>query len=66
MEYLRKGTVEIIREEDLQQKLAASRQAQRPLRIKAGFDPTVPVLHWDEDVPSCNRFFDQTVFLSYN
>ncbi|MBI1956726.1 MAG: tyrosine--tRNA ligase [Acidobacteria bacterium] len=45
MEYLRKGTVEIIRAEDLQQKLAASRQAQRSLRIKAGFDPTAPDLH---------------------
>ena len=45
MEYLRKGTMEIIREEDLQQKLAASREAKRPLRIKAGFDPTAPDLH---------------------
>ncbi|OFW01845.1 MAG: tyrosine--tRNA ligase [Acidobacteria bacterium RIFCSPLOWO2_12_FULL_59_11] len=41
MEYLRKGTVEIIREEELREKLLS----KRPLRIKAGFDPTAPDLH---------------------
>src|SRR3990167_10223881 len=45
LKYLRKGTVEIIREEELRAKLAQSRAAQRPLRIKAGFDPTAPDLH---------------------
>ena len=45
LEYLRKGTVEIIREEELRQKLLAARQSKRPLRIKAGFDPTAPDLH---------------------
>ena len=45
LEYLRKGTVEIIREEELQQKLLDSRKSKRPLRIKAGFDPTAPDLH---------------------
>ncbi|OFV98416.1 MAG: tyrosine--tRNA ligase [Acidobacteria bacterium RIFCSPLOWO2_12_FULL_54_10] len=45
MEYLRKGTVEILREEELQEKLATAFQAKRPLRIKAGFDPTAPDLH---------------------
>lgn len=45
LEYLRKGTVEIIREEELQQKLLDSRKSGRPLRVKAGFDPTAPDLH---------------------
>ena len=45
LEYLRKGAVEIIREEELRQKLLDARTAKRPLRIKAGFDPTAPDLH---------------------
>jgi tyrosyl-tRNA synthetase len=39
--YLRKGVSEIIREEDLRERLKAG----RPLRVKAGFDPTAPDLH---------------------
>jgi tyrosyl-tRNA synthetase len=39
--YLKKGFVEIIREEDLADRLKLG----RPLRIKAGFDPTAPDLH---------------------
>jgi tyrosyl-tRNA synthetase len=38
---LKRGAVEIIREEDLLRKLREG----RPLRIKAGFDPTAPDLH---------------------
>src|SRR2546429_378818 len=45
MDYLRKGTVEIIREEELRQKLLQSRETKTPLRVKAGFDPTAPNLH---------------------
>ncbi|MGH9786319.1 MAG: tyrosine--tRNA ligase [Terriglobia bacterium] len=45
LEYLRKGTVEIIREEELRQKLLDARQSKRPLRVKAGFDPTAPDIH---------------------
>src|SRR5512132_2469419 len=45
MEYLRKGTMEIIREEELRQKLLRSRETNTPLRVKAGFDPTAPNLH---------------------
>jgi len=45
LEYLRKGRVEIIREEELRQKLLDARKANRPLRVKAGFDPTAPDLH---------------------
>jgi tyrosyl-tRNA synthetase len=43
--YLRKGTVEIIREEDLRAKLEKSKQSGRPLRIKLGADPTAPDIH---------------------
>src|ERR1700675_2102602 len=39
--YLKKGVAEIIREEDLIQ----SEKTGRPLRVKAGFDPTAPDLH---------------------
>jgi tyrosyl-tRNA synthetase len=39
--YLRKGFSEMIREEDLRERLKMG----RPLRVKAGFDPTAPDLH---------------------
>src|SRR5437016_13018699 len=39
--YLKKGVAEIIREEDLRARLKIG----RPLRVKAGFDPTAPDLH---------------------
>lgn len=38
---IRRGTEEIVQEEDLRKKLALG----RPLRVKAGFDPTAPDLH---------------------
>ncbi len=43
--YLKKGFVEIIREEELKQRLEESARTARPLRVKAGFDPTAPDLH---------------------
>jgi tyrosyl-tRNA synthetase len=43
--YLRKGSAEIIREEDLRAKLEASRKSGKPLRVKLGVDPTAPDLH---------------------
>jgi tyrosyl-tRNA synthetase len=43
--YLRKGSVEIIRESDLRERLENSFHSGKPLRIKAGFDPTAPDLH---------------------
>jgi tyrosyl-tRNA synthetase len=39
--YLKKGLAELIREEDLRERLSLG----RPLRVKAGFDPTAPDLH---------------------
>ncbi len=43
--YLRKGMAEIIREEELRERLTESAKSQRPLRVKAGFDATAPDLH---------------------
>ena len=45
LSYLRKGMAEIIREEELRERLAEAAKRKRPLRIKAGFDPTAPDLH---------------------
>src|ERR1700730_15522617 len=42
---LRKGTAEIIREEELRAKLERSRTSGKPLRVKLGVDPTAPDLH---------------------
>ena len=45
LEYLRKGTLEIIREDELRAKLEKSAKTGRPLRIKLGVDPTAPDIH---------------------
>ena len=45
LDYLRKGTVEIIREDDLRAKLTKSARTGVPLRIKLGADPTAPDIH---------------------
>jgi tyrosyl-tRNA synthetase len=43
--YLKKGLAELIREDDLRERLATSLKSGKPLRVKAGFDPTAPDLH---------------------
>jgi tyrosyl-tRNA synthetase len=45
MDLLEKGAAEIIRIADLRERLEDSRKTGRPLRVKAGFDPTAPDLH---------------------
>ncbi|MCM3869330.1 MAG: tyrosine--tRNA ligase [Pyrinomonadaceae bacterium] len=45
LEYLRKGTVDIIRESELRAKLEKSAKTGKPLRIKLGVDPTAPDIH---------------------
>ncbi len=45
MEIIKRGAVEIITEGDLLQKLERSHRENKPLRIKAGFDPTAPDIH---------------------
>ncbi|HLK52461.1 MAG TPA: tyrosine--tRNA ligase [Candidatus Angelobacter sp.] len=43
--YIKKGASEIIRESDLRERLEQSLKTGKPLRVKAGFDPTAPDLH---------------------
>jgi tyrosyl-tRNA synthetase len=45
LSFLRKGAVEIIREEDLRAKLEKSLRTGVPLRVKLGADPTAPDIH---------------------
>jgi tyrosyl-tRNA synthetase len=45
LEIIRRGAVEIISEVELKKKLEASIKHKKPLKIKAGFDPTAPDLH---------------------
>lgn len=45
LSYIKKGAAEIIRESDLRERLENSLKTGRPLRVKAGFDPTAPDLH---------------------
>lgn len=42
---LRKGTVDCIPEDELRRKLERSAKTGKPLRVKAGFDPTAPDIH---------------------
>ncbi|MCX5695145.1 MAG: tyrosine--tRNA ligase [Candidatus Omnitrophica bacterium] len=45
LEIIKRGAVELISEGELKRKLAESIKTKRPLKIKAGFDPTAPDLH---------------------
>jgi tyrosyl-tRNA synthetase len=45
MEIIRRGTIEIIPEEELIAKLKKSQQTGVPLKIKLGLDPTAPDIH---------------------
>jgi tyrosyl-tRNA synthetase len=45
IEFLKKGTVDVIREEDLRAKLERSAKTGKPLRVKLGADPTAPDIH---------------------
>ncbi len=45
LDLLQKGAAEIIRVSDLRERLEESRKTGRPMRVKAGFDPTAPDLH---------------------
>lgn len=45
IEILARGTVDLTERTELLQRLAESHQHQRPLVVKAGFDPTAPDLH---------------------
>jgi len=43
--YILKGAQEVITVKDLTERLERSRAAGKPMRVKAGFDPTAPDLH---------------------
>ena len=43
--FLKKGSVDLIREEDLKAKLERSAKTGKPLRVKLGLDPTAPDIH---------------------
>ncbi len=45
MDLLRAGTLEIIKEAELEEKLARAGKEGRPLVVKQGFDPSAPDLH---------------------
>ena len=42
---IKRGVVDIVSEEELKNKLEASIRSKKPLKVKAGFDPTAPDLH---------------------
>jgi tyrosyl-tRNA synthetase len=45
LELILRGAVEVIQRAELESKLTRSLKENRPLRVKAGFDPTAPDLH---------------------
>jgi tyrosyl-tRNA synthetase len=45
LELILRGVVEVIQRTELETKLTRSLKENRPLRVKAGFDPTAPDLH---------------------
>ncbi|MDV2504221.1 MAG: tyrosine--tRNA ligase [bacterium] len=45
LELIRQGAVEILTEAEMAEQLKRAVEADRPLRVKAGFDPTAPDLH---------------------
>ena len=45
LRHIRRGAVDVIREEELLEKLKKAQKTGKPLRVKAGFDPTAPDIH---------------------
>ena len=50
-EIIKRGLAEIVPEEELLAKLQKSKKSGKPLRVKAGFDPTAPHIHLGWTVP---------------
>jgi len=50
LDVIRRGTVEIVPEEELVEKLKKSKEENKPLKIKLGCDPTRPDLHLGHSV----------------
>ena len=51
MEVFRRGTVHLIEEQQLAERIDAARAQGRPLRVKFGMDPSSPDLHVGHSVP---------------
>jgi tyrosyl-tRNA synthetase len=45
LEIIKRGTADLVSEEELLKKLTRSVETSTPLKVKAGFDPTAPDLH---------------------
>ncbi|NLH17129.1 MAG: tyrosine--tRNA ligase [Phycisphaerae bacterium] len=45
LQLLKRGTVEVYKEEDLAERLELAKKLGRPLRVKLGMDPTAPDIH---------------------
>jgi tyrosyl-tRNA synthetase len=45
LDLILRGAVEVIQQSELEAKVSRSLKERRPLRVKAGFDPTAPDLH---------------------
>jgi len=50
LEIIRRGAVEVLLDKELVEKLEKSERTGIPLRVKAGFDPTAPDLHFGHTV----------------
>ncbi len=48
---IKRGVIEIVREEELIEKLKKSIKTQTPLRVKLGLDPTAPDIHIGNAIP---------------
>ncbi|TAJ23008.1 MAG: tyrosine--tRNA ligase, partial [Nitrospirae bacterium] len=48
LDLILRGAVEVIQQSELEAKLTRSLKEKRPLRVKAGFDPTAPDLRSEE------------------
>ena len=48
---IKRGVLEIVREEELVEKLKKSEKTQTPLRVKLGLDPTAPDIHIGNAIP---------------
>ncbi|MFQ5956703.1 MAG: tyrosine--tRNA ligase [Candidatus Brocadiales bacterium] len=51
LEILRRGVIDVVREEELLEKLRRSRTENKPLRVKLGLDPTAPDIHIGNAIP---------------
>ena len=68
LNFLRKGTIEIIPESELRAKLEKSTRTGKPLRVKLGADPTAPDIHLGHTVVirklrACQELGHTVIFL---